>query len=561
LADRIVAVLGLDNRPVAKAHFQKIDRDKVKAAAVAQTMTPLAVAQLYNFPPNLNGSGQTIAIIELDGGFLQSDLNTFFQGLGLPVPSVSAVLIDGQTNQINKHLPQHPELNADDEVALDIQIAGAVASGAKQLVYFSLNTDQSFLKALNAAIHANPPPVAVSISWGGPEVISGNPPHGYTDQAKTAFEQALQDAANLGIPVCAASGDDGSFDGTGQLMVDFPASAPHALACGGTNLIGSGGSISSETVWNAVVMDAQGNPVRQGTGGGVSQFFAKPTYQSSVTVPPRPVGTGAGRGVPDVCGDADPATGYKIRVKGVDAFVGGTSAVAPLWAGLIALFGQNLGGPVGFLHPKIYQSGSAFRDITSGNNDSTGGNGLYPAGSGWDACTGLGSPKGVALLNALGMVSPSPSPSPSPTPSPKPSPTPSPKPSPKPSPTPSPKPSPTPSPKPSPTPSPKPSPTPSPTPTPGGTGSTGTTHVAQAAWVPPPYPMYSPYAGYAPPPIPPAPPPPAAVPASVEAYAKQAMKRLAGSPALGVVAVVGLVVLGVVGVVGLSESNMGDPRE
>ena len=283
LKEIVQAVLGLDNRPQTRAHFFKIDLDRVRASAVAQALTPLAVAQLYNFPPNLNGSGQTIAIIELDGGFLQSDLDTYFQSLGLTPPSVSVVLIDGQTNQINKHLPQHPELNADDEVALDIEVAGAVAPGANQVVYFAQNTDQSFLKAVNTAIQATPQPVAISISWGHPE-------NTWTDQSKQAFEAAFQDAANIGIPVCVASGDNGSFDKTASLEVDFPSSAPHALGCGGTNLIGSGGSISSETVWNAVVTDAQGNPVRLGTGGGVSQFFAKPLYQSGVTVPLPPVG-------------------------------------------------------------------------------------------------------------------------------------------------------------------------------------------------------------------------------------------------------------------------------
>ncbi len=149
---KIEAVLGLDNRPAARPRLHKIDLDKVRASAVAQSLSPLAVAQLYSFPPNLNGSGQTIAIIELDGGFLQSDLDTYFQGLGLPVPSVSAVLLDGQTNVVNKHLPDHPELNADDEVALDIEVAGAVAPGAKQIVYFAQNTDQSFLKAINTFV-------------------------------------------------------------------------------------------------------------------------------------------------------------------------------------------------------------------------------------------------------------------------------------------------------------------------------------------------------------------------------------------------------------------------
>jgi kumamolisin len=399
----VQAVLGLDNRPAAKPHFRRIDLD---ASAVARALSPLTVAQLYNFPPNLDGSGQTIAIIELDGGFQQKDLDDYFQGLGLKTPSVTAVSIDGGTNVKNKHLLDHPEQNADGEVALDIEVAGAVSPGAKQLVYFAPNTDQGFLAAINAAINAKPQPAAVSISWGGPESRS-------TAQSKNSLEQAFQDAAHLGIPVCVASGDNGSFDGTRALEVDFPASAPHALGCGGTKLEGSGGAISGETVWNVGGVDpTTGQRFQEGTGGGVSQFFAMPSYQSSIAVPDSPAGNVGGRGVPDVCGDADPATGYKIRytndINDGDTVIGGTSAVAPLWAGLIARFAQSLGHPVGFLHPLIYQpsvSDAAFRDITRGDNDSQGQGGLYHAGPGWDPCTGLGSPKGIALLNALSSSS------------------------------------------------------------------------------------------------------------------------------------------------------------
>jgi len=400
LDGRIVAVLGLDNRPVAKPHIRQRDPG-VGPEAAGEGMSPVQVAQLYNFPPNLNGSGQTIAIIELDGGFIQSDISTYFKGLGLPVPTVTAVLLDGQTNAINKHLPQFPKLNADGEVALDIQVAGAVAPAAKQIVYFCQNTDQSFLNGINAAIHAKPAPVAVSISWGGPEqpttLPNGNPA-GYSSQATTSIDAALQDAANIKIPVFVASGDDGSFDGSVALNVDFPSSSPHAVGCGGTTLTGSGSSISSEVAWS-------------GSGGGVSQVFAKPAFQSATTIPSIPGGSKTGgRGVPDVCGDADPDTGYNILVKGAPQTAGGTSAVAPLWAGLSACLGQGLGKPVGFLDTFLYPSAIAskvLRDITSGNNDSQGKGGPYSAGPGWDAVTGLGSPNGVALLAALKAAPPS----------------------------------------------------------------------------------------------------------------------------------------------------------
>ena len=387
----ITAVFGLDNRPQAEPHVRKLHPRAASEALVAQAFSPSAIGQLYDFPAGLDGTGQIIAVIELAGGFLQSDLDTYFKGGGLPTPSVSAVSVGGGQNSVSAgSVVSDEEL----EVALDIQVAGALAPGAKQLVYFSGTSDQAFLAAVNAAIVGSPQPTVISISWGKAEIF-------FTPQMRQQFESALLHAAQLGIPVTVASGDNGSFDNSGSLNVDFPAAATHALGCGGTNLLANGNSIGSETVWNAVVNDANGNPVREGTGGGVSQFFPRPDYQSSANIPSQPTGTGGGRGVPDVAGAGDPATGYNVCCKGSDMTVGGTSAVAPLWAALIARFGQRLGRPVGFLNPLLYQSSSAFNDVTQGNNDSQGQGGLYQAGPGWDPCTGLGSPKGSALLQAL----------------------------------------------------------------------------------------------------------------------------------------------------------------
>jgi len=387
----ITAVLGLDNRPQAEPHVRKVRPRAASVDSAAQPFSPLTIGQLYDFPAGLDGTGQIIAVIELAGGFLQSDLDTFFKGQGFQTPSISVVSVGAGQNTVS---PGSAVTDEELEVALDIQIAGALAPGAKQLVYFSGTSDQAFLAAINAAIVATPQPTVISISWGKAEIF-------FTPQMRQQFEAALLHAAQLGIPVTVASGDNGSFDNTGSLNVDFPASATHALGCGGTNLLADGNSIGSETVWNAVVNDADGNPVRQGTGGGVSQFFPKPAYQSSVNVPAQPTGTGGGRGVPDVAGAGDPATGYNVCCKGSDLSVGGTSAVAPLWAALIARFGQKLGKPVGFLNPLLYQSSGTFNDVTQGNNDSQGQGGLYQAGPGWDPCTGLGSPKGSALLQAL----------------------------------------------------------------------------------------------------------------------------------------------------------------
>ncbi len=378
LSASVLAVLGLDTSPIAKPHFRI-----AKAAAPSGSFTPPQVASLYRFPANVDGTGQTIALIELGGGYNTSDLQTYFSGLGVKQPAVAAVSVDGGQNT--------PGSDADGEVMLDIEVAGSIAPGANIAVYFAPNTDQGFIDAVTDAVHDTArQPSVISISWGGPE-------DSWTQQARQALDQALQDAGTLGVTVTVACGDNGSTDGQtdNMLHVDFPASSAYALACGGTTLVGSGNSISSETVWN----ESANN--EGATGGGVSKYFALPAYQNSAGVPAQPEANFAGRGVPDVAGDADPSTGYAVRVDGQDETVGGTSAVAPLWAALIALINQQRGKSAGFVNAALYAAPSAFRDITQGNNDS-GGLGYYTAGAGWDACTGLGSPNGAAILKALG---------------------------------------------------------------------------------------------------------------------------------------------------------------
>jgi len=155
----------------------------------------------------------------------------------------------------------------------------------------------------------------------------------------------------------------------------------------------TGNHISDEETWNDL---ATGGGA---TGGGVSQVFALPPWQQNANVPAAPNGT-LGRGVPDVAGDADPNSGYQIVVDSQPGVVGGTSAVAPLWAGLIAVINQQLSHAVGYLNPLLYTANIevTFHDITAGNN------GGYQAGAGWDPCTGLGTPDGAALLAALSGV-------------------------------------------------------------------------------------------------------------------------------------------------------------
>jgi len=354
-------------------------------------MTPVEVAKLYNFPANLDGSGQCIAILEFGGGYRPTDLKTYFKGLGIKKPKVSAVSVLGGHND-----PNGPARDANGEVMLDIEVAGAVASGAKIVVYFAPNTDDGFIGALNAAIHDNVrKPSVISISWGGAE-------GGSTPQSLQDYNSACADAAVMGISITCAAGDHGAADEeqppNTRVNADFPASSPNVLACGGTRLVGQGGAIQSEVVWN----DRDG----WATGGGVSEVFAVPTYQQTSGVP-KSLNTGGkkGRGIPDVSGNADSQTGYITRVDGQNTVIGGTSAVAPLWAGLIALLNQGLKKPVGFLNPHLYAltpASGALRDIVAGDNTVPPAPG-YSAGSGWDACAGLGTPDGTKLLSALAV--------------------------------------------------------------------------------------------------------------------------------------------------------------
>jgi kumamolisin len=375
LPPEAIAVLGLDRRPVARAQSRR------PKAQPTVTYTPVQLGQLYDFPAGTDGSGQSVAIIELGGGFRSGDLAQYFGNLGISTPpTVTAVAVAGGANQ--------PGGDADGEVMLDIEVIGALAPGAAIFVYFAPNTDQGFYEAISQAAHdSGPKPSVMSISWGGPE-------DSWTGPSREAMQSALADAAALGVTVTVAAGDSGSSDGEsdGQPHVDFPASSPYAIACGGTRLIAHGGAISSEVVWN----DAGAG--EGATGGGVSSAFALPAWQQRSSVPRAPDGS-VGRGVPDVAGNADPLTGYQILVDGQAQVIGGTSAVAPLWAALIARCNQKLGAALGDVHAALYQIGEqGFRDITQGNN------GAYQAAAGWDPCTGLGAPRGAALLSALGAL-------------------------------------------------------------------------------------------------------------------------------------------------------------
>jgi kumamolisin len=387
LHDVVEGVFGLDNRPQAKPHFRRRrGLAGARAESVNLSYTPPQVAALYDFPTGVDGAGECIALIELGGGYNTSDLSTYWSQLKLTeAPTVSAVSVGDGSNS-----PTGDPNGPDGEVMLDIEVAGSIAPGAKIVVYFADNTDAGFLNAITTAVHdSTNNPSVVSISWGGPE-------SSWTQQAMTSMDEAFQSAAAMGVSVCVAAGDDGSTDGVtdGLNHVDFPASSPNVLACGGTQLVASGNTITSETVWNELANN------EGATGGGISDVFPLPSWQNGAGVPPSAnPNKNVGRGVPDVTGDADPTTGYVTRVDGSPDVIGGTSAVAPLWAGLIALINQSIGKPVGFINPLLYQDAATARDL---NDITSGNNGAYSAGPGWDACSGWGSPIGAQVAAALG---------------------------------------------------------------------------------------------------------------------------------------------------------------
>jgi kumamolisin len=393
LSEVIVGVFGLDNRTFARPHFRRLPHAGVGAQFDGYTSPQ--VAKFYNFPTGLDGKGQVIGIIELGGGYRPADLKTYAKQIGVPAPKVTAVSVGhGKNSPTNAN-------SADGEVLLDIEVAASIAPGAKIVVYFAAGaTDQDFLSAMTQAVHdSDNKPGVISVSWGGPESATEG-------SFQKEFDQVLQSAAALGITVTIASGDSGAADEgpnewDNKPHADFPASSPFALGCGATNIQVSHDAIVSESVWNQGVADTQEDSFGS-SGGGVSEFFPLPTYQASAGVPVNISTKKTGRGVPDVSGDGDPATGYLIRVDGEEGVFGGTSAVAPLWAALLTLINQKLKKRVGFINPLLYANPSALNDVTKGSNEVGAHKIGYAAGPGWDACSGLGSPDGMKLLALLG---------------------------------------------------------------------------------------------------------------------------------------------------------------
>lgn len=417
LASVVKAVVGLDNRPVGRRPPRRAGGDLEAAIEDAtghssgtaslppNTYLPPTVAGLYDFPTQ-QATGQTVAVFAFNGpigngpsaagGYETSVLQQYFtQQLGLALPTITDVTVQGPGNDPGDGTNPN---DASPEVYLDLSIVGSLATGAKIVVYFTEFTEQGWVDALSTAVtDKTNDPMVISISYGNPEDGAG------TIWTKATIEQvntALESAASQGRTVTVAAGDNGASDGESNgVHVDFPASSPWVLACGGTRLEASNGAITSETVWN----DQSTDPTQDNgaTGGGVSVLFALPSWQASAKVPPQVGSTTQGRGVPDVASLADPQTPFVVAQPGGVGGVGGTSAAAPLWASLLSRCNAALGTPVGFINPRLYGlPAGSLRDITSGNNAAPGGQG-YDAGPGWDACTGWGSPGGSTLLAAL----------------------------------------------------------------------------------------------------------------------------------------------------------------
>jgi kumamolisin len=387
--DVITGIFGFDTRPKHRSPA-RLRRTGAAGPGGSNRVAATEFAKRYNFPTEhngtkLDGSEQCIAIIELGGGFNSSDLNIFFKEIGVTLPNVAAVSVD--------HARNHPtRTNPDDgEVMLDIEVAGAVAPKAKIAVYFAPNQGNGFLDAINAAVHdSERHPSVISISWGGPEAAS-------EQQAQQAFHEVFLAAAALGVTICVASGDHGTadLDGTdwdGKIHVDHPSVDDLVLSCGGTQI-----ENGADVVWNDGISFSRGGG--WASGGGISETVPLPDYQKEAGVPVSLASSKPGRGVPDI---AMSATNYFTRVQGSEGASGGTSAVAPLMAGLVALLNQAKSKNVGFLNPFLYAHGKAvMKDVTSGTNAVFQTVKGYNAGPGWDACTGLGTPDGTAILNNL----------------------------------------------------------------------------------------------------------------------------------------------------------------
>ena len=355
---------------------------RIRAHLAGTSYTPKQLAAFYGLPTVATvGAGKKVAVVELAGGFNQALLTTFFTSLGyrnvLPVTFRS---VGGAKNDYGDSEGAYVE------VMLDLAVIGGMAPGCQMFCYMAANTDAGAIAAFKQAVADGMD--VISFSWGGPE-------DQWDAATRSSLDSIFEAAAKAGVTITVAAGDNGSSDGESGNHVDYPSSSPYVTACGGTSLPTL--SPTAEVVWND---GTQGGA----TGGGVSVDYALPSFQAKAGVP-----GGKMRGVPDVAGCADPNTGWLVPVDtGSNSVIGGTSAVAPMWAAVAAYAAQVVGKNLGQLAALLYNlPAGAMRDITSGNN------GTYVAKAGYDCCTGVGVPVVAKLCAALG---PAPAPVPTPTP-------------------------------------------------------------------------------------------------------------------------------------------------
>jgi kumamolisin len=397
VAEAITGVFGLNNHRVLRRTLQSRTVEASAAHAARAWFIPTELADIYNFPAG-GAQQQCIGLLEFGGGVDTGDLTSYFQTIQQPAPDVQIIAVDGVSTDPGS------DPNSTGEVMLDVDVAGALANGAKIVAYFGTFDEKGLVDVLAKVVSdsANDPSV-ISISWGWDENENFNNSGVIWSPAAIAHCNAsFLAAAHLGITVCVSTGDDGAEAQMqdGRAHVNYPATSPYVLAVGGTTLHvrknASGAKQITETVWN----DRGG-----GTGGGVSDITPLPAWQNGKVVKSINPGHFAGRAIPDVAADADPATGYLTKSNGKLTVVGGTSASAPLWASLIARINATMGKRVGNFNALLYSKfgpNNVLRDITAGNNDVEGLlNGAYPAGQGWDACTGWGAPDGKKLLAAF----------------------------------------------------------------------------------------------------------------------------------------------------------------
>jgi len=407
----VTAVFGLNNQPMLNPHMGTVEHTGTEGGdhqAAIKPFKPPQLAEYYNFPKDLTGKGQSIAILAIGGGYKIEDLRYYFENIiNVPMPNI--------TVEYGENSPGSGSWMRDVEICQDIEITGSIAFEADIHVYFADNNPHGISSAIRKMI--NDKNTIISISFGAAE----------GKLEKTWGGPSLSEMNNLftrvslhGITVCISSGDFGSYGKVddGKPHVYFPASCQYVMACGGTQFTFRDNIIYSEVTWDETVKYKQMN-FTLASGGGVSQLFNRPQYQEKADITLKTIDNAEnpgveenrnkGRCLPDVAYYASLSPGYYIYRDNKDDKGGGTSAAAPLYAALVALINEKLEAmgkqPAGCINSHLYEKGNSgeeklFDDITEGNNDISG-LGIYSAAPGWDACTGWGSVNGSKLLEGL----------------------------------------------------------------------------------------------------------------------------------------------------------------